>query len=185
MSGRRICYKCQEEGHMARECPNAESGGDGGGFSRGGGGGRGGYSQGGGGATYRRPLSCHNCKKQHLVEDCAKYGWLFCMFCWTQLYGQHHRCCRLWVKQNWNTCGNYRREMWRRFDRGDSYGQLRAFWYDEWSRQQITCVYCRRVPEHGHSYACQNCQTNVGCRQCCEMKYNAGSCCPFCDSPDW
>uniref|UniRef100_A0AC35F6V2 CCHC-type domain-containing protein n=1 Tax=Panagrolaimus sp. PS1159 TaxID=55785 RepID=A0AC35F6V2_9BILA len=63
MSGGRTC---QQEGHIARECPNSESGGGSGTFCRGGG--RGGYSQGGGGGGGR---SCYNCgNADHISRDC-------------------------------------------------------------------------------------------------------------------
>ena len=37
LAGSNACYKCNEEGHMARDCPSSQGGG--GGFGGGGGGG--------------------------------------------------------------------------------------------------------------------------------------------------
>ncbi|CAA7028329.1 unnamed protein product [Microthlaspi erraticum] len=53
------CFKCQEPGHMARDCPQG-----GGGYGGGGGGGRG-----GGG------LSCYSCGESgHFARDCTSGG---------------------------------------------------------------------------------------------------------------
>uniref|UniRef100_A0AC34G8K6 J domain-containing protein n=1 Tax=Panagrolaimus sp. ES5 TaxID=591445 RepID=A0AC34G8K6_9BILA len=135
---------------------------------------------------YRTKLSCHNCKKQHLIEECP---WLFCMFCWSQLRGQHHRCVRVWVQERWVTVGNYRREMLRRWDMNHSYEQLKEFWSSEYSRfhnsKRNVCVYCRREPNDDDTYVCVKCRIKVGCRGCCNMKWQCGEACPLCDSPNW
>uniref|UniRef100_A0A914Z415 RING-type domain-containing protein n=1 Tax=Panagrolaimus superbus TaxID=310955 RepID=A0A914Z415_9BILA len=111
------------------------------------------------------------------------------MFCWCQLQGQHHRCFRLWVREKWGSVGNYRREMFRRWDEGHTYDELREFYRSERSSYENSkynsCVFCRREPDDHSSYFCLKCRIKVGCRECCNIRYNQGDCCPLCDSPDW
>lgn len=62
--GGNTCFKCNETGHMARECPNdtGRGGGRGGGDDRRGGGGRGGGDN-----------ACFNCKEVgHMSRECPK-----------------------------------------------------------------------------------------------------------------
>uniref|UniRef100_A0A914PRX6 J domain-containing protein n=1 Tax=Panagrolaimus davidi TaxID=227884 RepID=A0A914PRX6_9BILA len=112
--------------------------------------------------SHRKKLSCHNCKKEYLIEE---YPW---------------QCV---------TVGNYRREMLRKWNNNATYEKPREFWSNEWSRFQNSknnvCVFCRREPEDGDAYVCERCRIKVGCRGCCNMKWQREEVCPLCDSQDW
>uniref|UniRef100_A0AC34G609 Uncharacterized protein n=1 Tax=Panagrolaimus sp. ES5 TaxID=591445 RepID=A0AC34G609_9BILA len=54
-------------------------------------------------------LACYNCKGKHIIEKCK---WTHCVFCWSQLYGQHHRCQRDWIYFFYTSAGSYRRKIY-------------------------------------------------------------------------